>query len=100
MHDMFGSLYQPIPIFDIPYAVMNRIVYEGALPPVLLGVWSSLLFVVSCYFWESGVGILLSNIRYRYFELMLCTETQKQQTKILTEVYFPDSSFDRPTDQG
>ena len=45
MHDMFGSLYPPIPIFDIPYAVMNRIVYEVGLLPVELGGWSSLLLL-------------------------------------------------------
>jgi hypothetical protein len=64
MHDMFGSLFQPIPIFDIPYAVMTRKVYEAVLPPVMLGGWSSLLFVFVVIFGESGVGILLvSNIR-------------------------------------
>ncbi len=54
MHGMFGSLYQPIPIFDIPYAVMNRIVYEGGLPPVMLGGWPSLFLLYLVIFWESG----------------------------------------------
>jgi hypothetical protein len=56
MHDMFGSLFQPIPIFDIPYAVMNRIIYEAVLPPVMLGGWSSLLFLLYLViiFWERG----------------------------------------------
>ena len=95
MHDMFGSLFQPIPIFDIPYAVMNRKVYEAVLPPVMLGGWSSLFLLYLVIFWESGAGVLLTNIRY-FFSCN--TETQNnQQTKLMTEGYF-DSSFDRPAD--
>ena len=87
---MFGSLFQPIPILDIPYAVMNRKVYEGVLPPVMLGGWSSLFLLrLVVIFWESGRWIIPT-----------CTETQNnQQTKIMAEDYFP-VSCDRSTDQG
>ncbi len=89
MHDMFGSLYQPIPIFDIPCAAMNRIVHEAVLPPVMLGGLSSLLLLYLVIFWESGVGIILSNIQ-QY------TETQNnQQTKIMSEDYYFPVSCDR-----
>ena len=85
MHDKFGSLYQPIPIFDIPYAAMKMIVYEAVLPPVMLGGWSSLFFVVSVIF--LGERWIIPT----HF-LMRCTETQNNQlTKILTEDYFPVS---------
>ena len=53
MHDKFGSLYQPIPIFDIPYAAMKMIVYEAVLPPVMLGV--ILVFCCICNFFGRAV---------------------------------------------
>ena len=73
MHDMFGSLYQPIPIFDIPCAVINRIIYEGGLPPVKLGGLSSLFFV-SCYF----LGERCGDFYYPIFDMLhRCAQNQK-----------------------
>ena len=88
MQEMFGSLFQPIPIFDIAYAVTNMIVYEGGLPPVKLGGWSSLFLFLLLFF-----GRAVDNS-----DTLLIA--RNLQTKILMEDYFPDSSFDRPTDQG
>ena len=63
---MFGSLVRPIPIFDIPCAAMNRIVYEGGPPPVMLGGWSFLFLLYLVIFLGERCGDFINQIRYFY----------------------------------